>query len=522
MVKFNPKFIPVVGTTYTKLTIDGTTYSDVYQINVEKSIGDYNGTSNFTIEFDNFIGCYKDTFSLNDEVIIYADIGTNPPTTKIFTGIIEKIDFSGSAEDERLVLTGRDYGAVLQDMTVQPIIFKNKDAGLIARTIIATNAENIVTTNNVDINTGTTIEKIGFNHKNIFESLKELAELSDCYFYVDVNKDVHFIAKESVPSYRTFDKNSVYNANFIKDDKEVFNKVWVYGDRVLTGKTESFAADGTGSVFSLEDKPHNTRVTSHDVFIQPGGIFGMTDPATQDSKYVVDFNEKEIIFVSGAAAGDNIPVSGTLPITIDYERSTPIMKFRQDTDSITDYGPKTKIIKDNNIKSYVEANDRAATFIANNKDPKIQGSINLKGVINIDAGNTCIVDLPWHGINNQTYTILSASYSFNKSNNLTNKVLTLEVNKKISDFTDTLKDQMLRMRNVEVGPLEGNFTTLKTTTKYVDVDQHWEVWKADVGNNFIFHSAKHGLIESEDSRIGVGNLEQGILGSVFVASGGGY
>lgn len=523
MVTFNPVFIPTVGTTYTKITVDGTTYSDIYQMNVEKSIGDFNATSSFTAEFDNFTGSLSDKFNLNDEVIIYADIGTNPPTTKLFTGIIEKIDFTGDEDNERVVITGRDYGAVLQDMTVQPIVFKNKDAGIIARTIVQNNSEGVVTTNNIDITTGTTIEKIGFNHKNLFDALKELAELCDpkYYFFIDNDKDVNYLEKESIPSYRTFDNKSVYNANFVKEDREVFNRVWVYGDRILTGNSEYLKADGTGSVFTLTDKPHNTRANisgTIPTLISPGGVLGMNDPATEDVKWLLDFHEKQVVFTDGATAGDNIPAAGS--VFIEYERSTPILKFRQDTDSITDYGPKTKIIKDDNIKSFVEADDRATAFIADNKDPKIQGTINLKGVINIDAGNTCIVNLPWHNINSQTYTILSASYSFNKYNNLHNKVMTLEVNKKISDFTDTLKEQMLKTRNLEVGPLEGDFTILKTETRYVDVDQHWEVWKADVGDNFIFHSDKHGRLEGEDCRIGVGNLQQGVLGSVLVTSGG--
>jgi len=520
MVKFHPSFIPSVGTTHTLLTIGGTTYSTTDQLNVEKSIGDFNATSSFTAVFDNFIGNLKDSFNLDDEVIIYADIGTDPPTTKLFTGIIEKINFNGSAEDERVTLTGRDYGAVLQDMTVEPVIFKNKDAGIIARTIVQNNAGGVVTTNNIDITTGTTIEKIGFNHKNIFEALKELAELADYYFFVDNDKDVNFLSKESIPSYRTFDNNSIYNAKFVTEDREVFNKVWVYGDRILTGNLETFAADGTGSIFTLTDRPHNTRVTSHSVLIQPGGILGMTNPATEDAKYVMDFYNKQVVFASGTTAGDNIPSSGTLPISIEYDRTTPILKFREDATSITAYGPKTRIIKDDNIKSYEEADDKATKFLAENKDPKIQGTIDLKGVINIDPGNTCIVNLPWHGIYSQTYTILSAHYSFNKYNNLSNKVMTLEVNKKISDFTDTLKEQMLKTRNLEVGPLEGNFTNLQTAIRYVDVDRHYEVWAGSIGNNFIFHSPKHGLLDSPESRLGVGNLAQGVLGSVLVASGG--
>ena len=507
--------------TYTKVTIDGTTYSDTEQIDVEKSIGEFNATSSFTITFDNFIGHHHDDLSLNDEVIIYADIGTNPPTTKILTGIIEKIDFTGDASDERVTITGRDYGAILQDMTVQPIIFKDQDAGLIARTIVATNSEGLVTTNNIDITTGTTIEKIGFNHKNIFDALKELAKLSGCYFFVDNDKDVNFILKESISSGETFDNTNTINASFVKEDREIFNKVWVYGSRILTGNSQFMKADGIGSVFTLTDKPHNTRVNisgTIPTLISPGGILEMDDPSTKDVKWLLDYNEKQVVFTSGTTGGENIPTAGS--VFIEYERMSPIMKFKQDANSITSYGPKTKIISDVNIKSYVEANDKATTFLADNKDPKIQGTIDLKGVINITPGNTCIVNLPWHNIDSQTYTILSASYSFNKYNNLHNKVLTLEVNKKISDFTDTLKDQMLKIRNIEVGPLAGNFTNLKTSTKHITADKHWEVWKGDIGNNFILHSAKHGQLHSFDSRIGVGNLQQGVLGSTLVTSGG--
>jgi len=510
-------------TIYTKITIGGTTYQDSLNIDVERNIGDFNAASNFSVEFENFTGMYNNTFNLNDEVIIYADKDTNPATTKIFTGIIEDISFDGDASEERVTIRGRDYGAVLQDMTVSPIIYKNKDAGLIAKTIIANNAEGLVSVNNINLSTGVTIGAIGFNHKHIFNSLNELAELADCYWFVDEDKDVNFILKSTISSGETFDKTNVIRAKFKKEDREIFNKVWVYGDRVLTGNSQYLKSDGTGSVFTLTDKPHNTRVYTsgtNPAIIQPGGIINMDDPATKDSKWLLDFHNKQIVFTSGTTAGENIPAAGS--VFMEYERLAPILKYIHDVTSITAYGPKTKIIKDSNIKSYVEANEKATAFLAENKDPKIQGTINIKGVITITAGNTCIVDLPWHGISSQTYTILSVSYSFNATNNLSEKVLTIDVNKKVSDFTDVMQDNMNRIRNVEIGELVGDFTTLKTATKHVDIDTHWEIWTGAINNNFVFHSEKHGLIESPDSRIGVGNLIQGGLGSTLVISGGGF
>ncbi len=502
---------------YTKIEVEGTAYEDAINTNVDRTIGEFSATSNFTAEFNNFNGQYSDTFSLNDEVTIYAERGTNPPTTKIFTGIIEDINFKGEPGKEKITLVGRDYGAILQDMTVQPIIYKNTDAGEIARQVMLNNTEGLLTANNMNTLTGTTIERIGFNQINVFSALQELAELSDYYFYVDTDKDVHFEAKSSTSSGKTFDNTNVSSAIFKEDDREIYNKVWVYGARVLTGAND-VGGIGAGSIFQLNSKPHNTRVSVGGTLQQPGGIYEMTNPATESGlKYLVDFNEKDIIFVSGTAAGDNIPASGTSNVSVDYERFTPLLKYVDDDTSVTNYGPKTKIIKDDGLKSFVEVNKRATTFLADNKDSKIQGDLDIRGVVDITPGNTCVVDLPWHGINSQTYTILSASYSFNKYNNRADNVLHITVNKKLSDFTDVMKDQMIKLKRFEVGPHEGEYTNLKTTLKYATVDSHYELWQRNINNNFVFHSNKHGRLNDPNSRIGVG-----VLGSTFITSGGGF
>lgn len=515
MVESYPEFVPYSKPVYVSLTIDNVIHTDPLFITVERNIGEFNATSSFVAEFNNFVGSHHDLFSLNDDIIIKADAGLTTPTTVIFKGIIEHIKFKGSPDDEKIEISGRDYGAVLQDMTVSPIIYKNKDAGVIARTIIINNTENIISVNNINITTGITIDKIGFNHKSVFDSLTELAELAGCYFYVDVDKDVHFQLKSSSDSFRTFNNQNVYDASFRVDDREVYNKVWVYGDRILTGNIESFSADGVGSKFTLLDKPHNTRVTSHSVFITPGGILTMDDPATKNVKYLVDFNEKQIIFTSGTSAGVNIPASGTLPVSIEYEKTNPLLSYISDSTSITSYGPKSKIISDPNLKSYDEVNDKAVSFLADYKDPKIQGTIYLKGLIDLTPGQTCIVNLPWHGIDYQTYTILSVCYSFNPYNNNSGRVMNIEVNKKINDFTDTVKSILNKTKNLELGALEGDFTVLNISTENVLVDEHYEIYIHPIGTNFVFHSAKHGLLEDLNSRIGTGGL-----GSTLIESGG--
>ena len=484
-----------------KLTVEGTEYFPE-EMEVERNSGDFNSTSNFRIELTNNNGVHDDTFNLNDEVIIYADRGIYPATTKLLTGVIEDITFQGFKTQEVVIISGRDYGAVLQDVAIEPVVFKNRDAGEIAKIIVEQNSNSLVTIGNINISTGTTVTRIAFNYKNVFDSLKELAELSSCYFYVDENKSVHFDLKNGTSSGKIFDNNNVSEARFKNNDNEIFNKVWVYGDRILTGATDAFTADGAGSVFTLSDKPHNTRVLVDSVLQEKGGIITMDNPNTISGiKYVVDFNEKEIVFVSGTSAGEHIPGS-LAAVQVDYERSTPLASYYSDDTSISNYGPKSKLIVDNSIKDFEQADEMAVAFIAEHKDPIIEGYLKVAGVLSLTPGNTCVVDLPYHGISSQTYTIISATYVFNKANNLADDVLRVTVNKKVKDFADVMKDQMLKIRNVEAGALEGTLTRLELTTGSMVMKTHYEAWATAIGSAFIFHSNTNDRLDSTQSVLG--------------------
>lgn len=507
----------------TKITIDGTEYTDIKTTKVSRTLNDNNSTSNFTIDFDNPSGRHASEFSLNDEVIIYADKDTDPATTKIFTGIIEDIKFNEVENKGKLTLSGRDYGAVLQDMTVQPIIFQDRDVGEIAKVIVQQNAQSLVTTTNIDTATGTVVTSIPFNHTTISKALNQLAELADFVWYVDENKDVHFEAKDSVSSGITLNNanDNTLIGNFKKSDKEIFNRVWVYGNRILTGTTE-VGGIGAGSVISLENKPHNTRVTVGGVLSEPGGILGMNDPAIEDQKWLIDFNEAQVVFTSGTTAGENIPASGTSNVSIDYDRSVPLLSFKSDATSITNYGPKERIITDDNLKSFDEVEDKATEFLAENKDERIQGDLQLKGIIDLTPGNTIVIDFPNEDIDEQTYKIISVDYNFNTRNNLNESAVSITVNKKIKDFVDMMASSMDRIKTIETGPLEGKLTRLELAQNDVELQRHYEVWTGSIGSNFIFHNPTNGLFESPSSHLGVGDLAQGIAGSTLFQSGGDF
>jgi len=499
-------------TIYTKLLINGIEY-ETESIEFERAIGDFNSSSNFKITINNYKGEYDDTFELNQEVEIYADKDSSPATTKIFTGIIENISYSGSEMNESLVLTGRDYTAILQDINIQPIVFRDIDVGDLVKVLVESTAKGIVTVNNVTRPVGTNIPRIAYSYKSVFDALKQLAELVGYYFFVDENKDLHFVEKNSTSSGLTFDNTNIIRANFKTDDRTIFNKVWVYGDTILSGAKEEFNAEDyyPGSVYTLTDSPHNTRVFLNGSIMQKGGVLDFVGTAQSEQdpnnpryasglKWLLDFNKRNIIFVSGTAAGDNIPTTGS--ITIDYDRATTIVKYKQDVDSIVNYGSKEKVIVNKEIKDFEHANDVVTTFLEEHKNPKIQGDLDIYGVLSVNAGETTIVNIPFHNINNQTYKILSASYKFNKKNCLNDQVLHVVLNLKIQDFTDTIKDQMLRMKQLENANLDGTLARLETKIEPIEVQRHYEIYTQGIGSAFILHHPRNGFIESSDSLIG--------------------
>ncbi len=487
----------------TKLIINAVTYDDSIQIQLDRSSSDFNTTSSFIIEFNNTNGQYDDTFSLNEDVEIYADLDTDPAVTQIFLGVIENIQFKGKNQEEKVILTGRDYGAILQDLIVSPRIFKDTDAGDIIKALIIQNANGTgITTNNVN-SVGTVVDRITFNNISLFDAFRELAELEGFYFYVDSDKDLHFEQRASTASGVTFDNTNITNADFKNTDSNIFNSVIVYGDRQLTGVRETFGAQA-GSIYTLDDKPSNVIFTgsaSTNVPIQPGGILFVGDPKTESVQFLVDYQASQVVLTSGDTAGDNTGWTGS-SVIIDYQRSSPLIAIRNDATSISVYGKKDKIIIDRNVKSQDEANLKANGFLAEHKDPSIMGKINVEGIINLTPGNTAVVNIPFHNITNQTYNILNVSYVFNKDNNLSNQVLKVSVNKRIRDFIDYMKEQELRLRRLEGSEVDTSITNFEVNTGSVMVETSYNAISRSIGSAFYFHIPGHDILNSDTSLIG--------------------
>ena len=229
---------------------------DVQRMKVRRSISDNNSVGTAEIFMENTNGRNKTAFSIGDDVVISiqsqpdgndsAFVWTFPITfssaTVIFSGTISEVIFTGKGSvKEELILRCRDYTSILQDSTIQPILYQNTEYSAIVTNIISNNITG-VTTNNVNV-TPYTKTAIRYNHQPVFDAIKDLATESNFFFYVDENKDLHFQEKGTVSSILRFDTTNITKGSFKTVDRGIANNVWVYGNRRLTGWENEYTAD---------------------------------------------------------------------------------------------------------------------------------------------------------------------------------------------------------------------------------------------------------------------------------------
>jgi prophage tail gpP-like protein len=420
--------------------------------------------------------------------------------TKLLNGKIDDINYSGKDNNELLTISGRDFGSILQDIIVSPRIFKDTEVSEIVTAIMSQNISQI-TTNNVNTTT-TTLDKITFTNISVYDALHQLAELAGFYFYVDTDKDLHFEEKESISSGITLDNTNTVSAKFTTSEQDQYTKVTVQGDRQLTAAEQimTTGTDNTGSTYILDDKPYSVGVVlsgASNTTLSPGGVFNISDPAEENVKYLVDFQNRSVILTSGTTAGDNIQATGSVVI-FNYNRSTPVISIKE----VPANYPKHKIITDRNIKDINEAADKAQTFLDEHKNPKTEEIVEIDGIVDVTPGNTTIVNLPNHNQNNVTYAITNALYEFNPTNIRSDRVLTVRLNKKISNFIDIMKEQVLRLRALESSETDSSITSVETETNPIGVANTTEVISRSIGSAFYFHTPGHDQLNSPTALLG--------------------
>lgn len=459
------------------------------------STGDNNGSGSFELTLENNGGRSKDYFVKGDEVSIYADDGSYPPTTKRFGGYVEDVSFSGFGQSETLNIYGRSYDSILLDASIEPEVYNNMEISAIITDFMGKYCPEITTTN-VQVTTKTFSTR--FNHTPIFDALRSLAAEVGFFFFVDTNKDLHFEPKGSMSSGVTLDNSNVLSGTTTNTTRGLKNAVWVYGDRILTQTPrESFVSDGVGSVYTLTYQPHNTTVTVSGVTFQ-GGVNELTVFPASGVQYLVDFNEQQIILTSGTQAGYNIPASG-VSVLVDYYRSTPIVAQISDSNSTIKH-QKPEIIVDKTITIPSQAKALAKSKLAELKDGNNQRVYPVKGLLSVNIGETVRVNLPFHNIVNEEYDVLEITYDFSPETVFLGEVQSFKLSKRIEDVTDTLKKMLLDMRKVQgsdILPTDIITRILSGTGSEGVRVSYWQVGTRLINDSFILGHNVNGRLGSQ-------------------------
>jgi len=481
----------------TQLTVGGTVFPDVKNLRVQITNGDYNSSAFFRALFDSPFGRHDDDFIIGKEIIIKANKDANPTTT-IFTGILERVSFTGNNNTQQIFLSGRDFSARLQDATVEPKVFTNSEISTIVKDIIDNNVSDITTTN-VNV-TKITLPRIAFNHTPVFDALQQLAELAGFRFYVDINKDIHFEEKDSSDSGITLNTTNIVRGRFDTTREGIANKVFVYGARQLTGNEEFFsggspfddALSQAGSVFTLASKPFHTEVRTSDFpgSVLKGGIFNLFELPISGGRapdYFVNFEDRQIILVSGTEVGKNNLITSGGSVVVNYDRETPLVRFGQSRPSIDAFGPKTLVINDKAIKDPDQAKNILNRALEQGT-PLDKAEFELKGFFTFTIGQTVQAILSDFDINEPTWPILNITYTFDKNTVESERVIKIRLNNKITDITDTITELSKRLRALEAEDLqEGDFITRLEfgLGSFLVVGSRFQIKTRDINDSFI-------------------------------------
>lgn len=493
-----------------KFFSSGIEYIDIINLMVNKTVSQNTAVSNFNVTLDSPYGRHKSDFNINDEVTVYTS-GTDIGYNKLFTGTIELVDFQGQGLHETVNLQGNDYSSRLIDNTIPPTVYTNTEIGSIVRDIIKNNTTEIGS--NFIQNTSTVLKRISFNEVPIYDAIQDLADLSGYTFYIDNNKQFHFELAGSSPTGYTLGSDSIIKTIFDKTKEGMANRVAVYGDRYLVSPPqEAFTITNQGSVFTLGYKPHNTSVSTSLTAgsLLRGGIFEVNSSVYSGTDYLVNFDDKHIILISGNNAiinYNNIPPNGG-SVVVNYDRSLPIIKIGQDDTSIAAYGKKTKIINDKSIK---DPNTAAAI-----RDVEIQKSsplnnlqLDLRGWFAFEPGRTVNISLADFNLVDSGIPIVQVHYNFDKQRIHENKIISVILDKRPVDITDKLRDINRRLEAIEAQ--DRTETDILSRLQYatgsgIFIGSSWYVSTKNINDSFIDKHPYNGILGEVGSHLYAGSM----------------
>jgi hypothetical protein len=408
------------------------------------------------------IGFYNRVLSAQDAYYLYNE-GNLTTCQKLFAGVLNAREYIGDGTKEKVMIRSRDWTSQLQDIAVEPEIYTSQEIKAIVEDLMTKYAPPGITYNVAA--TGVTLDRILFKNLKLYDCLTQLSELANNYFfYVDTRKVLQFQLRDNINSAVTLDNTNVTRATFRDNIDEVKNKVYVYGSRVFIGApTQTFTANGVGSVFTLNNEPYNTKVSVSGTD-KKGQIFNQNNIVTSGPDYLVNQPARQIIFVSGTSLGYSSIPGSLSPVVVNYDVSRQIIKLAEDESSKTSYGPKSLEITDDTITDPGYAADLAINQLSLKKDPPVEGRLSMQGLTLLNPGETITINLPNKGQSSVIYNILESNYQFNVTDNFQDYVLTVRVAKRISNLNDVLKTMLLDIKKLQAATIDPDAITSRIST----------------------------------------------------------
>jgi hypothetical protein len=304
--------------------------------------------------------------TLGQEVVLTSDAVT------IFGGVIVRISEKlSSAHVLEYAIECADYSQYLKRQLVTER-YEGQTVAYIVNDLVdnyTTLADGITNTNATST---LVIESISFNRLSVADSLQKLADAISYVWYVDYDKDIHFMPRnsESAPfALSDTSQNYIYNSLEITEDlTQIRNSVLVQGGEIVsTGtRTEEFEGDGTKDVFRLANKFASLPTVTVGGVGQTVGVEFLDDDASFDCMW--NYNEKYIRFTAG-----NIPAAGTRNVDISGYYLYPIVVVVPSPASQVIYGTYEFAITDKSIRSQAEAVARATAELTSYKNELYEG-----------------------------------------------------------------------------------------------------------------------------------------------------
>lgn len=275
----------------------------------------------------------------------------------LFAGVIVRIKQHIRGIKIEYEITCKDFTHYLDKMLVNER-YENTTVEAIIEDIID-NYTTGFTYNNVS--NSQEVDTIAFNRIPASEAIERLAEITGYSWYVDYDKDIHFVAKntEEAPfNLTTSGDNHVWDSLRVTEDlSQLRNRIYVIGGEVEGNeRTETYEADGDQLQFPLANKFAQKPTVTVDSSSQTVGIDFLDDEASFDCFW--SFQEKYIRFKTGTKPADTSIVEVTgVPLF-------PLVVNVGDPVSINEFGTYEFKIKDRTIKSQDQAINRARVELA--------------------------------------------------------------------------------------------------------------------------------------------------------------